>query len=85
MEFGNNYNDIYPDEMKLKKENEDPCKVSFLDLPVEVHYRKFTTDLLDEKDAFFFYIICMLYLGSNIPSKIFILQSVLKFYVFPGQ
>ena len=23
-ECGNNYNDIYPDELKLKKENEDP-------------------------------------------------------------
>ena len=31
-EFENNYNDIYPDELALKKENEDPCITSFLDL-----------------------------------------------------
>ena len=51
-------------------ENEGPCKASFLDLSVEVHDRKFTTNLFD-KDAFPFYINCMHCLGSNIPSKIF--------------
>ena len=28
-EFENNYNDIYPSELELKKKNEDPCKVCF--------------------------------------------------------
>ena len=27
--FENNYNDIYPDELELKKKNIDCCKVSF--------------------------------------------------------
>ena len=30
--FENNFNDIYPHELELKKENQDPCKASFLDL-----------------------------------------------------
>ena len=31
IEFENDYNDIYLDELELKKENEDSCKASFLD------------------------------------------------------
>ena len=40
-EFGNNYNDIYLDELELKKENDDPCKVMFFDLLVEAHGTKY--------------------------------------------
>lgn len=40
-EFEKNSNDIYPDVLELKKENEDTCKVS----STEVHDRKFTTKL----------------------------------------
>ena len=69
-EFENNYKDIYPDELELKKENEDPCKASFFDLSIEVHDSKFTTELFDKRDAFSFYINCMLYFDGNIPSKI---------------
>ena len=47
-EFENNYKDIYPDELELKKENEDPCKASFFDLSIEVHDSKFTTELFDK-------------------------------------
>ena len=28
-EFENNYNDIYPNELEVKKEKEYPCKVLF--------------------------------------------------------
>ena len=31
-EFKNNYDKIYRDEPELKKENDGPCKVSFLEL-----------------------------------------------------
>ena len=40
--------------MELKKENEDPCKAFFY-LSIEVHDKKFTTELLDKRDAFFSY------------------------------
>ena len=36
-EFESNYNDIYPNEPELQKENEDPCKASCLDLSIEFH------------------------------------------------
>ena len=70
-EFENYYNEIYPGEMELNKENEDPCKASFLNISIEVLYRKFTTELFDKRDAFHFYINCIPYLNSNIPSEIF--------------
>ena len=57
--------------MELNKENEDPCKVSFLNISIEVLYRKFTTELFDKRDAFHFNINCIPYLNSNIPSEIF--------------
>ena len=56
--------------MKLKKENEDPCKALFLDLSIEVHDRMLTTELTDKRDAFLFYINRTLNLDCNIPSKI---------------
>ena len=45
-ELENNYNDICPHKLKLKKKNEDPCKALFSNLSVEVHD---TTKLLDNK------------------------------------
>ena len=68
--FENNYNDIYPDELEIKKENKGPCKVSFLDFLIEVHHRKFKTKLFVYRTAFSFYINRMLYIHSNIPFKI---------------
>ena len=67
----NNFNDIYLDELELKKEDGESCNTSFLDLPLEVHDRKFTTDLFDKRNAFPFLISCTSYLDSNILSNIF--------------
>ena len=69
--FENSYNDIYPNKLKFKKENENPCKALFLDLSIEFHDRKVTTELLNKRDAFSFYINCKPYFDSNILSKIF--------------
>ena len=77
----NNYSDIYPDEIKFKRENEDPCKASFLTISIEAHGRKFPTGLLDKRDAFPIYINRISYLGSNIPSKLF----YASIYMFSGQ
>ena len=46
-EFEKNCKDIYLDELELKKENEDSCKTSFLNLSIEVHDKKFKTKLFD--------------------------------------
>ena len=51
-EFENNFNDIYSDELELKKEDEGPCETLFLDLSIEVHDRKLTTDLFDKRNVF---------------------------------
>ena len=69
--FENNCNDIYSDELKLKKKNEDPCKVSFVELSTEVCDKQYTTELFDKRDLFPFYINRMPYLDKNIPAKIF--------------
>ena len=67
------------------KENEDICKASFLVLSIAVHDRKCTTELFDKKMSFPFISIAyriwiaIYYLGY------FVLQLVLKFYLFPGQ
>ena len=58
--------------LKLKKENEDPCKASFLDLSIDVHDEKFTTMLFAERVAFLIYNNRIPYLDSYIPSKLFI-------------
>ena len=70
-EFENNYINIYPDELELKKENKAPCKASFFDLLKEVYERKLTNDLFDERHAFPFYINRIVYLDNNMPSTIY--------------
>lgn len=42
--------------LKLKKENEDPCKASSLGLSIEAHHEKFSTNMFHQRDAFSFYI-----------------------------
>ena len=70
-EFENNYDNVYFDELELKNENKDPCKVSFLDLSIELHDKKFTADLFDKRDAFPIYINRIPWLDNNIPSQMF--------------
>ena len=47
-----NYNDIYSDELELKIESKDPQKALFLDLSIQVHDKKYTTELFDERMRF---------------------------------
>lgn len=63
--------DVYPNEMELEKEIEDSYKVSFLDLSKEVHDRKVTTKLLDERDTFLFYINCLPNIVNKKPYTIY--------------
>lgn len=46
--FENCCKDTQPDKLELK-ENEDLCKGSFLILAIEIHHRKFTTELFDKR------------------------------------
>ena len=71
--------------LKEQEENEDLCKALFLDLPIEIHGRKFTNKLFEKTDAFPVFINHMPYLDSNISTKNFMLLSVLKFCAFTGQ
>lgn len=50
----NNYQDIYPDELELKKENEYPCTASFVHLSIKVCARQFTTSYLRKGMTFTF-------------------------------
>ena len=67
--FENNYNDVHPNQLVIKKEDEDPCETSFLYLAIEVYDRKLTTKIL--LDTFPFYINCIPYLHSKISYKMF--------------
>ena len=67
--YEKNDRNTYTDKMELKKENEDPCKTSFLEIYIEVRDRKFTSELLDESDFFLFYVNRLSYLDSNVSYK----------------
>ena len=70
--FENNYMDIYPDELELKKENNNNKAATFLDLKIHITANKqFSTSLFDKRDAFPFSIVRMPFLCSNIPTKMF--------------
>lgn len=71
MNLKNGCVDVYPNEMELEKEIEDSYKVSFLDLSKEVHDRKVTTKLLDERDTFLFYINCLPSIVNKKPYTIY--------------
>ena len=61
------------------------CKASFLDLSIEAHYRKYTTELFNKRDLFTsISITCPIWIAMcNL--KYFILQLVLKFCILAGQ
>ena len=69
-EFERCYEDIYPQELELKKEHGN-TNVSFLDLNIVIQGRIFQTSLYDKRDSFPFSIVRMPYKCSNMPSKIF--------------
>ena len=64
-EFAKSYKEIYPEEMELKPENEGHLSSSYLDLQIVVNDKQFDSNL------FPFNVVCMPYLQSNMPSKMF--------------
>ena len=70
-EFVNTFNQIYPAELILNKENETNYSATFLDLDISIQENKFEYKLFDKRNAFPFYIIRFPYRSSNIPNKMF--------------
>ena len=69
--FEANYQDIYPPELQLNKENEGYSSTDFLDMHIEIQDKVFTTRLYDKRDHFGFDITRLPYRDSNIPAKMF--------------
>ena len=70
-EFGNNFKDIYPEQLKLNTENLVYPEASFLDLEIKFEDGKFIVGLLDKRDHFPFRIVRTPCKSSNLPSNIF--------------
>ena len=70
-EFENNYLEIYPPELILKKENTSSSEATFLDLHLLIVDGQIKTTLYDKRDAFGFDIVRFPYKDSTIPSKMF--------------
>ena len=62
------WNEIYPEELVLKKENIGNTSTTFLDLKIEIEDKKFITKLYDKRDNFDFDIVSFPDLSGNIPS-----------------
>ena len=60
-EFVRNFKNIFPTQLQLKNENISTS---------EKENKTFKTQLYDKRDAFFFSIVCMSNLDSNIPLDI---------------
>ena len=66
--FEKHYKDIYPAELKLKKENNSDSCFSFLDIYIYIEKREFRAKLFDKRDNFDFDIVRMSFYCSNVPS-----------------
>ena len=69
--FESYYQEIYPPELELKKENVGNREATFLDLNIVINNNTFQVSLYDKRDSFPFTIVRMPYHSSNMPSKIF--------------
>ncbi len=65
------FDDIYPEELQLNKENTSDTTTDFLDLRICIEDRVFTTKLFDKRDYFGFHITRLPYKDGNIPSRMF--------------
>ena len=72
-EFLRSFNDIYPQEMVLKVENQLNTESSYL--------RIFNSRLYDKRDAFNFSVVRMAYKCSNIPYKMFYSTISAEMYI----
>ena len=68
--FENHYKDIYPTELKLKKENNSNSCASF-DIYIYIENGESHTKLFDKRDNFGFNIVRMPFYCSRVPNKMF--------------
>ena len=69
--FVKHFKEIHREELELKKENISSTKASFFDIDIMMKDHKISARLYDKGDLFPFEIVLMLFVNSNIPSKIF--------------
>ena len=70
-EFGSHFKEIYPEELELKRENNDFKTCSFLDIQIKIENNVFVTSLYDKRDDYNFKIVRLPYRISNIPKRMF--------------
>ena len=64
-EFGKHFQDIYPEELELGKENSSNLEASFLDLDIKIKDGRFRVGLFDKRDGFPFTIVRISYQCSH--------------------
>ena len=69
--FEKHYKDIYPTNLKLKKENNSNSCASFLDIYIYIENGEFYTKLFDKRDNCGFDMVRMPFYCSNVLSKMF--------------
>ena len=70
-EFENHYNEIYPSELILKKENTSHTETTFLDLHLSINEVQIQLSLYDKRNPYNFNFVRLPYKSSAIPSKMF--------------
>ena len=70
-EFENHYNEIYPPELILKKENISHTKTTFLDLHLCINEGQIQISLYDKRNSYNFNVVRFPYKSSTITSKMF--------------
>ena len=60
---------IYPEELTLKRTTEGTDYCSYLDIKISIVAGRYTTDLYDKRETFKFKIVNFPHMDSNIPSK----------------
>ena len=70
-EFENRYNEIYPPELILKKENTSHTETNFLDFHLCINDGQIQTSLYDKRNSYNFDVVRFPYKCSTIPSKMF--------------
>ena len=70
-ELKNHYNEIYPPQFILKKENTSHTETVFLNLHLCINEGQIQTSLYDKRSSYNFSIVRFPYKSSTIPSKMF--------------
>ena len=70
-EFLNSFQEIFPTELELKRENTSDLEATFLDLHLSITDGKIETKLYDKRNSYSFHIVRFPYKSSNLPSKMF--------------